>query len=435
MAKATEVELYEKGISYLIKQNYYKAIRIFKKAAKLNPDNSEIYNNWGYCVYMSDSGNDNYQIASKLINKAIKLDPQNINAFCNRIKINELENKYDLVIGDYTQLIMINSTSNIEYYKERAKIKEIIGDYINAIYDINYVINNSEQSAELFYYRGLLKTKINQYKSAILDFELALKIKKNYWEVKEQKRIAEIEMRKNHDIIEIFNKFRGVLNDHFIVFWDCLSDKRKKQIKERFLKINYYDEPLFFLNQGSFYARSGILMTDKQLIIKNRGQINVIELKDIKSVSCESTLLSGYKFIVNNNLEIDIIVYDSVFTEDFNPVRFVELFNAVIQYYNFVDKKATNDIDNELNKLPLVNISENQSEILTIDKEGKIEYQLLKESGKGKISKIVIGIVLIILGVVLTVVTHANASAGGTYIIFYGLILVGIINFLKGLSK
>jgi hypothetical protein len=57
--------------------------------------------------------------------------------------------------------------------------------------------------------------------------------------------------------------------------------------------------------------------------------------------------------------------------------------------------------------------------------------QIAKQAGK----QMVIGLVMIALGVSLTVGTYIEAKPGGTYAIFWGLVLAGLIRFGSALRR
>ena len=55
------------------------------------------------------------------------------------------------------------------------------------------------------------------------------------------------------------------------------------------------------------------------------------------------------------------------------------------------------------------------------------------ESGSGDIA---LGLVLIVVGILITAVTYGSAStSGGTYIVAYGPIIVGVIKLFRGLAR
>jgi hypothetical protein len=57
------------------------------------------------------------------------------------------------------------------------------------------------------------------------------------------------------------------------------------------------------------------------------------------------------------------------------------------------------------------------------------------DGGAGKVAAILVGLAMAILGIILTAASYNNAYDGGSYTIWWGLILVGAITFIKGLIK
>lgn len=55
------------------------------------------------------------------------------------------------------------------------------------------------------------------------------------------------------------------------------------------------------------------------------------------------------------------------------------------------------------------------------------------DGGKSAGMNIVVGLIFLILGIVLTAVSY-SASEGSSYVLFYGLILVGIFKIIQGAS-
>jgi hypothetical protein len=68
--------------------------------------------------------------------------------------------------------------------------------------------------------------------------------------------------------------------------------------------------------------------------------------------------------------------------------------------------------------------------------EGMIPVQPIEPERKsGMNGNIVFGLILIAVGVIITAVTYDSASReGGTYVVAYGPIIVGVIRLFKGLA-
>lgn len=59
-----------------------------------------------------------------------------------------------------------------------------------------------------------------------------------------------------------------------------------------------------------------------------------------------------------------------------------------------------------------------------------------RQGGGGLNGDIILGIILIVVGIAITAITHENASrAGGTYIVAFGPIIVGVIRLFRGLAR
>ena len=52
----------------------------------------------------------------------------------------------------------------------------------------------------------------------------------------------------------------------------------------------------------------------------------------------------------------------------------------------------------------------------------------------GKSGNILIGVVLVVIGLGVTFVSYSSASAGGSYVVAWGAVLVGIIRIIRGLA-
>jgi len=58
-----------------------------------------------------------------------------------------------------------------------------------------------------------------------------------------------------------------------------------------------------------------------------------------------------------------------------------------------------------------------------------------RQSG-GMNGDIVLGIVLIVIGIAITAITHDHASRqGGTYVVAFGPIIVGVIRLFRGIAR
>ena len=62
------------------------------------------------------------------------------------------------------------------------------------------------------------------------------------------------------------------------------------------------------------------------------------------------------------------------------------------------------------------------------------QYQNRRSGGEGT-GDIVLGIILIVIGIAITAITHDHASRqGGTYVVAFGPIIFGVIRLFRGLA-
>lgn len=62
-----------------------------------------------------------------------------------------------------------------------------------------------------------------------------------------------------------------------------------------------------------------------------------------------------------------------------------------------------------------------------------VENNILKQLKSRAVKDVVFGLLWTVGGTVVTVVTYAGASGGGRYVVAYGAIIFGAIQFIKGL--
>ena len=62
------------------------------------------------------------------------------------------------------------------------------------------------------------------------------------------------------------------------------------------------------------------------------------------------------------------------------------------------------------------------------------QYQ--NRNNDGLNGDVILGIILIVVGIAITAITHEQASKqGGTYIVAFGPIIFGVIRLIRGLSR
>ncbi len=71
----------------------------------------------------------------------------------------------------------------------------------------------------------------------------------------------------------------------------------------------------------------------------------------------------------------------------------------------------------------------------------RLEFQILgsvrkvEEASMDRIIQILIGVALLVGGGIATIVSYGGAAPGGTYVVWWGAMVFGVIEIFRGLSK
>lgn len=189
----TAKKLVKSGMDKYYDADFKGAIDDFTKAIALDSNFVDAYSSRGYAKNKLED----YQGAIADFSKSILLDPKDVNNFLMRAKIRYGMLDYKEAINDYTKGIELYPEF-YSLYLYRAKVKYDSTDYKGAIADYTKSIelnlyyknhgrlgeinplqtNNSTglDYADAFYFRGLSKKNIKDYKGAIYDFTHVLEI-------------------------------------------------------------------------------------------------------------------------------------------------------------------------------------------------------------------------------------------------------------------
>lgn len=153
--------------------SYKTIIKGYKKALQLKPDSIDVL----YDISRFQHQNKKYKSSISYITKAINIDKQNPGFYLRRtISSFELE-QYNDVIKDAKKAIKLDSKSHYAYFvigNARGKL----GKHDDAIENFNIAINLNHNFADAYHNRGMTKTKKGEayWKDAINDFSQTLEI-------------------------------------------------------------------------------------------------------------------------------------------------------------------------------------------------------------------------------------------------------------------
>ena len=115
-----------------------------------------------------------YDSALNILDKAEKLDKRQARIYFLKGEAFRKKNNNDSAILEYTSAIKKRSDM-CSAYVGRARALIANGRYINAMKDLNFVIDNYPLYTDAFNERGLIYFKKGMYESAISDFNQAIK--------------------------------------------------------------------------------------------------------------------------------------------------------------------------------------------------------------------------------------------------------------------
>jgi len=152
----------------MITQN---AINDYTKAIKIDPKNSEAYNNRGVVYTKSNQ----YENAIMDHTKAVEIDSKNAVAYNNRGVVYTKSNQYENAINDYTKAIKIDPKNSVAY-NNRGVVYTKSNQYENAIKDHTKAIELNPEDAEAYNNRGIAYYNIEQIDRSIKDFENSIRL-------------------------------------------------------------------------------------------------------------------------------------------------------------------------------------------------------------------------------------------------------------------
>ena len=156
------------------RNEYEKALKDFKKAVELDPNEADYYFEKGLAYYYLEK----YKEALKDFSKAIKLNPKEAKYFYQKGYSYYLLNKNKEAIKEFHQAIKLDP-NNDQFIYNRGLAYYYLENYENALFDLNKAIKLNPKKAQYFYFRGVTSLKFNQNQFAIRDFNKAIKLNPN----------------------------------------------------------------------------------------------------------------------------------------------------------------------------------------------------------------------------------------------------------------
>lgn len=165
-----------RGLSYIEKGNYSRAIEDYSAALAIQPD-AEFYSNRATAYGALKQ----YGQAFDDINHALKIKPAYADAYYNRGLFYYELGKFDLAVLDFTSAVSIKPDM-YDAFVSRGVAFGSQKQYEKALADFNQALNIHPNFLQAHYNRGIVYNIYQQYNLAINDFTKVLRIKPDYAE-------------------------------------------------------------------------------------------------------------------------------------------------------------------------------------------------------------------------------------------------------------
>ena len=155
---------------------------------------------------------------------------QNLNDYYNSQALIKLNNKdYIGALKDLNESINLGPSPGDFDYKDsyglRAKVNQELGNYQEALKDINVYINYFPKQEQAYELRHSIKYDMEDYYGAIEDANIMLIINPNYGKAYTSRGLSKLKLNKNQEACSDFRKALGLLggSDLGVVTWGLID--------------------------------------------------------------------------------------------------------------------------------------------------------------------------------------------------------------------
>ena len=224
--KSDYAEAYSnRGTAKNLLGRHQDAIADYDKAIRLKPDYAGAYDGRGSTKYLLGRSQD----AIANYDQAIRLEPDDVHAYYHRGQANATLEKYNEAFADYNKVIYMRP-NYAEVYNHRGSLQVKLGHYRKAITDYTKAIqlissgktkldNNQENSislilrrntkfgkAEVYYNRGVAKLELGEFAEALVDLNKAIQLKPDYAEAYHNRGVVKIRFNQPNEALVDLNK-------------------------------------------------------------------------------------------------------------------------------------------------------------------------------------------------------------------------------------
>jgi tetratricopeptide (TPR) repeat protein/predicted Ser/Thr protein kinase len=165
----------QRGRVHFSKKEDDAALADYDEAIRLRPNASTYYCNRGDLHHVSK----NLQLAFADYDKAIQLNPKNANACNGRGNVHFDRQQDDAALADYDEAIRLNPNVSV-FYSNRANLHQIRRNWDQALADCDKAIGMNRNNARAYCWRGYAYLGLNDPRSAIVEFNEALRLEPGF---------------------------------------------------------------------------------------------------------------------------------------------------------------------------------------------------------------------------------------------------------------
>ncbi len=175
-----------KGMILKKQGNVEAAVAAFSKAVVFEPDFAIAWYNLG----QAERSRGNYDKSKKYLDRAIELQSDLTKAYFERAILHKQIGEKEAAIEDYNAVIDLQGSAYMEAFLNRGLTKKMLGDFTGALADLDQVIDEFPDNADLRKNRGNLYLLFGMPQRAIEDYSKAIQLDDEHAEAYYNRAIA-----------------------------------------------------------------------------------------------------------------------------------------------------------------------------------------------------------------------------------------------------
>ncbi len=160
------------GLVYQETKSLEAAEAMYQRAIALDSTYAFAY----YNLSLLHHAKHNLNKAQQLVNQAIKLNPELHAAYFHRAMLSKTLGDAPAALRDYDYLMAQSDAYATEILLNRAIARQLSGDVVGALEDMNRAIEQERYTASYYYVRGNIYILLENYFAALADYDAAIQL-------------------------------------------------------------------------------------------------------------------------------------------------------------------------------------------------------------------------------------------------------------------